>query len=1247
MEMNTAQLLEAMTDVGEFERLATAILAKTNRAYESVIHLGINASGKTVASPVDGFCRVPGSAPPCYVLVQHTTTARTGLRYKWLSRDPSNPGDLTKAGQLADGIRRSVQDAEFTVVLSTNQRLPSVSSSGVAGESHGLYLDVDLRAKEMGVEVDVWEQSRYARYLDTDRDGQYLRAQFLGTNAERLSRDLCQALSRRSLNSYKNEQFSAPDVWIRRCVVDEILHQRCGHTRLAIVRGDSGFGKSAACYQVLAEHIESGGVGLWLKATAADEAVDLEDALDRVLHQLYPSLMPGEGSRVADYAPGKQILLVIDDLRDVLSPVDLVRRVKAWCRPSCLIVLPIWPRYWRMAVPEWQAQQSLGGDSSSSAAGSSERELPEVSVHDVGPFRASESKRAAAEVARGAGVTLSELDLLQVVSELGDDPWCFGAWAETMGAGRDAGAIASAKATVDAYVTSSLDRLADSDGRLLSLEYGNALTRLADQLLRRRSLALDWCQAESWIGDDRTTLAALRAMCQRGKLCRLDADNEISFRHDRILSYFAVEALCEMLARNSPEDREIFLDPHYSWWTSEALLRRPQPEEFIDELLGILPLAVTLTIGRIGEPRTDYERMIVEKVREWVQPLGRSSNVPESVRGAVVNSFIFADSPAVLDIVTHGFGLEVNWLGDFARFRNGDAEAGVRYAALAGIGEGKPGFWEQLVQHAVQYHRKCLVRDLSRILISALDDGQIKGALALSGHLALPGLRDSIEKCWLQSASKTEHLSTALWAALRCLPSHKDDLLSLLVAHWAEMPTVDAASRDDRRQGVANRLAGAACRWATQQSVEWLIGIAQRHTELQDQVAYLCGQIDVPDAIEHAVRHWAAHDGTPWQRTVEHHWGSLGHPKLSAEAVERLHNLWDAPDLDAETRTAAFRLWLDNVGRSDADVLTVLRQVEADAPYSADAVVARARMGDTSSVSLLIDVIRKRIWCFRVAHHVWCSELRSLAEETLASFASSIPNDCSGGRENEHYALADLLMLIPEDEAESMLIAFWDHLRFSRLFVQVALFVGTQRCVAIADRAIKEFPNGENPFEHVSFRYGYGWSEASSHDRLTLDRLKLLGRYIGQFDDYAVSAYVQACCQFGQDGMDWARGHVPSEAWDRYRREHCPTDADIFSSLSGLTMNHPNGARLYVNKFISRNEEGRLLSAMRSWLREEPTTSWRRIQVAAIILKTIGTRSDLETLDVPVATEDGPWGLQQARRIVDDAAFAVRLRSLR
>src|SRR5436190_1635033 len=116
----TAARLEAMTDRSKFEVLATSILRKANPFYEPIIHTGVNAEGETIVSPLDGIHLIPGSQPPHYVLVQHTTYDRARLRGKWLT---GTDADLKKGITEANTIRAQIANARFTVILSTNQRL--------------------------------------------------------------------------------------------------------------------------------------------------------------------------------------------------------------------------------------------------------------------------------------------------------------------------------------------------------------------------------------------------------------------------------------------------------------------------------------------------------------------------------------------------------------------------------------------------------------------------------------------------------------------------------------------------------------------------------------------------------------------------------------------------------------------------------------------------------------------------------------------------------------------------------------------------------------------------------------------------------------------------------------------------------------------------------------------------------------------------------------------------------------------
>lgn len=85
----TIRALSEITDVGLFERLATAVLRQAVPAlYGNLTHPGMNVDGKTVKSPVDGIAFVPGEHSLHMVAAHHASGSGKHLRKKWL-HDPS------------------------------------------------------------------------------------------------------------------------------------------------------------------------------------------------------------------------------------------------------------------------------------------------------------------------------------------------------------------------------------------------------------------------------------------------------------------------------------------------------------------------------------------------------------------------------------------------------------------------------------------------------------------------------------------------------------------------------------------------------------------------------------------------------------------------------------------------------------------------------------------------------------------------------------------------------------------------------------------------------------------------------------------------------------------------------------------------------------------------------------------------------------------------------------------------------
>ena len=131
--MTTAEALEAMTDAGEFEVLATRVLRIEDEDCRLLEHMGVNAAGKTIPNPIDSFCLVPGSEPPRFVMAAFTTVKAESLRSKWLfdhsqrrqanGASPAKDGDLIKAASRAHALRTDHPDASVIVHLCTNKRI--------------------------------------------------------------------------------------------------------------------------------------------------------------------------------------------------------------------------------------------------------------------------------------------------------------------------------------------------------------------------------------------------------------------------------------------------------------------------------------------------------------------------------------------------------------------------------------------------------------------------------------------------------------------------------------------------------------------------------------------------------------------------------------------------------------------------------------------------------------------------------------------------------------------------------------------------------------------------------------------------------------------------------------------------------------------------------------------------------------------------------------------------------------------
>ncbi len=1228
--MTTAATLESLTDRSRFELLATSVLRKADPKCAAIIQTGINAQGETIVAPIDGLHLIPHSKPPHYIFVQHTTTDRERLRGKWLS---TKDADLPKAAAEAKKTRQKQPHAVFTVVLTTNQRV-----------DQQLAIDVYQRAEAEQVAVEIWEQSRLAFFLDETADGHWLRKFYLGIEAERLSVDLLHRLGCRSLELYQREiLLPGQGPLVRRSLVEKILATALpGGPGLCLVTGRSGYGKSVATAQALERRLSAGSLGLWLPARLLRDAASLETALNAWLLSLYPSLESNGGRMAIDLASkAGRLRLCVDDVNRTPDATRLLRLLFSIAAPlsggpeqaksgdghprpadALCQVVPVWPEQ-LFSLPPKALEQ------------------PWVRTVAVGDLLPDEC----AEMIRTKAPKLSDVEARDFAMRLNHDPFLVGLFTlmedEPMNA-------AQLRAVADDAIGRFLDvqlreccsaRSVD----LLPHELLEVLTRVAREMLSRRNLRPSFGELERWLGDGSKTLPGMRTLVRHGQVCRLDAENRLDFRHDRLQERLLVQAMAGLLQLPEPPE-DIITDPYYSAIVGKALARRELPATQLTRLRTHAPWALFEAIREIGEPSNGYQHGLFQEARTWAENESRSA--PKSVVSAICWTMIETDSGRVLPIID---AMKPNPLLMAAGFRNGSAQhgmrfirGGVRHDFEPGVGD---GLRDRILEHAGHRHGEHIAQQireqLSRPDLVALDSNAY---LALLGHFRFAGFDQIIKEVW--GRNQDEVLPYAIWAAARCPLQVVDRVLGPLVERLAALPVRDdyTKSPTDREQ-MTQYLGWGFRKGITSEALTYLLEAGRRDETLRRDISLMVEGVDDPDAVEFLVRHLAAGGGSI-------RWSHLtgigdGEPKTllrSPPTTDRLRGIWQSPGESEKTRVQAFCLWLQTTGGSDAGLLG---SIEPDSPFYRYAVQHRIKLGDPSVTLELLSRLRSgdfHGWWWVLAHRVWCEELRSFASETVAGLHGKIPLDFSGGHTDLLYHLAELFVKIPVPHAEALLREHWEYLKYSPRMIHAVFRIGTPSCVALVREALPLCPVSVDIF-HLAF--SAIWRQRNPANPVTLRHLENLEPHLDRMSKNEVlhlAWEMERAGESDEDIADWIRRHlVPRLSLEERVRVRV---ADEFFVDTLDQQCHETRSEPYLGfLFEARNEQRyvfpeRQLRLLDDWLSKHCTA--RGLKVAAECMKYIGTRRDMEALDRYVIEGD----TAEVERIKADARFSIRKRSL-
>lgn len=373
------------------------------------------------------------------------------------------------------------------------------------------------------------------------------------------------------------------------------------------------------------------------------------------------------------------------------------------------------------------------------------------------------------------------------------------------------------------------------------------------------------------------------------------------------------------------------------------------------------------------------------------------------------------------------------------------------------------------------------------------------------------------------------------------------------------------------------------------------------------------------------------------RRVSEHMLGATDHDRyifcLHMKAIEQRTDVWIVLDIHVEVGMRIAREKFlqtqraSGMARSEQHDLTLLRRDQT-----------HLHLGDTQAIPILIEKLSasgERGYWWQCGRYIWSAGLTEALDKWLERRRSK--KTWTWGKDSESdWITAELVRRLPERESERLLLNHWDHLHFSRNFVQAALYAATPRLKDAAAAAIKACPEPLDLLKYISQHYGIRTAGRSGVTRP--EQILALSPYLHLMGSVDISALWNVCNK--QGWFDLRHELLDARLQPPFVRkvlqaEEAATAFDKFVAEKQL-----HSVSYWIDRKIDADVPwSEILAALKTWFDERK--SIEALQVVAAALEHRGKRQDLSVMRV---YETMPQDV--SKQFIADIEFAVRRRTI-
>ena len=474
--------------------------------------------------------------------------------------------------------------------------------------------------------------------------------------------------------------------------------------------------------------------------------------------------------------------------------------------------------------------------------------------------------------------------------------------------------------------------------------------------------------------------------------------------------------------------------------------------------------------------------------------------------------------------------------------------------------------------------------------------------MRLIGYTENTIFANAVRTAWRFIPDDKKDYRLFFWAAARVCDDDPDSLLEPIFDYWESL----SDEKDEDNSTKKSNFAAYGLKWKFREyvphrSISFMLQEAEKRDSLNFYILYMLSEVDHADVLEAQAMRLAnsRRRGTymPSAMLDGLRRNSENGKILSIESKQRLLSISENLNNDDFLRESAFEIWEMSPNYDDS---VILQQITKNDIRFEVALMGRAKRKDITAIDRIIEKINESpLYWWQATRYLWHKDFEKLLEEKVANIDASSDLEI-------FWMIGELFEKIKAQNAESLLIKYWNNLSNHSIFIQIALMVATPNLQELVAEKLKDKSDVEEYF--IYFSITLGLMTRGRKGIHCYEQMKAIEPYFEHLDESSLSSFSEICLKQGWDDISQVLEPLIKEK--RFRRF-------IEIDISRLTESLERDSGFVYWWISDRKKEGwshqNTIEALFNWF--EQHNSEKALNVISKPLSENGKRLDYRVLE--------------------------------